>query len=199
MGIHRSFIKFWLHLIKNRSSHQKRSTKKAFLKPLSKIRCFLRVLRNFKKHFFYRTPPDDSFWKKYLIKTFFCCVSIVKRLLTIFVPVLIHWESCFHFCNTSKKKSWIPLRELHNALWGVTSWCEKRFEPPLHKVYIPRAWSRVSLSRATLSENTYVHCVKPVQIRNEIYTYSTVNFYYVLCEIFTWFLTWLLVYSNKFF
>ena len=108
MGIHRSFIKFWLHLIKNRSSHQKRSIKKAFLKPLSKIRCFLRVLWNFKKHFFYRAPPDDSFWKKYLIKTFFCCVSIVKRLLTIFVPVLIHWESCFHFCNTSKKNHEYP-------------------------------------------------------------------------------------------
>ena len=105
----------------------------------------------------------------------------------------------FSLLQCLKKKSWIPLWELHNALWGVTSWCKKRFEPPLHKVYIPRAWSRVSLSRATLSENTYVHCVKPVQIRNEIYIYSTVKFYYVLCEIFAWFLTWLLVYSNKFF
>ena len=122
--------------------------------------------------------------KEIFNKNIFCVCVYSKATFNHFCPSPNTLGLLVSLLQCLKKNSWIPLRDLHNALWGVTRWCEKRFEPPLHKGDIPQVWSRGSLSRETLSENTYVHCVKPVP-RNEIYTQTiTLKNEFLIC--FMW-------------
>ena len=55
-----------LSILKNRIRHQRCSIKKVFLKisQNSLENTCARVLRNFQKHLFYRTPPGDCYLKK---------------------------------------------------------------------------------------------------------------------------------------